>query len=404
MRRLRLHHCLLLLVCANWLSAQNLVPNPSFEAMYSEGCGVYITGEFAQHVQNWYAPTDATPDHFSTTNPVNCWNHVPNSTYAGPICTKGPQLPRTGDGMAGMFLYTIPNFEQREYIQVQLSSRLVPCQQYEVEFYVSLADYTEKACDHVGIHLSTAPILMSLYSVIHVVPQVQSPGMVTDTMNWVRVADTITADLPYEYLTFGNFYSDGMTQTVFNPTAISGPGCYGAYYYLDDVSIRPVCQEVTLSGSVSLCLGDSVELIANAPSCYDSLRWNTGAIGSTIHVMDGGEYMVTMYSGSCVSSDSIHVEAKDCPPLLELGNAFSPNGDGINDYYVPVTAQSLLWAEVMIYDRWGRQVWISRDMAQGWDGRVGGRDSPEGVYYCVSRFQGKDLKLGKSVGTILLVR
>ncbi|MFN8394705.1 MAG: gliding motility-associated C-terminal domain-containing protein [Bacteroidia bacterium] len=404
MRRFRRHLFLLLLLPGTWLPAQNLVPNPSFEDTLSLGCDPFINGEFGQRVQNWYAPSSGTPDHYTTLNPQSCWNHQPNSTYPGPICLKGPQMPRTGDGMAGMFLYTIATFEDREYVQVHLSSPLEVCQRYAVEFYVSLAEFTEFGTNRLGAHLSVGPVIIGTSTVITATPQVNAQGLISDTQNWVRIADTITADQPYDYLTFGNFFSDAVTQLVANPTSSGLPGCYGAYYYLDDVSVERICPQVAISGATTLCLGDSTPLSLSGVTCYDSLRWSTGETATSITVKDGGNYFVTVWSDSCVSTDSLHLEVTDCPPMLEMGNVFSPNGDGLNDLFLPVTAQALLNAELLIYDRWGRQLWSTRDMGQGWDGKISGKDCPEGVYYYTVRYQGKDLKLAQSSGALTLLR
>lgn len=77
-------------------------------------------------------------------------------------------------------------------------------------------------------------------------------------------------------------------------------------------------------------------------------------------------------------------------PTLELGNVFTPNGDGINDYWSPVLDRSLRVRSVTIFDRWGRQVFVNDNVTnidQLWDGRTrNGAELPEGVFYYVLRF------------------
>ena len=65
-----------------------------------------------------------------------------------------------------------------------------------------------------------------------------------------------------------------------------------------------------------------------------------------------------------------------------MGDAFSPNGDGINDtYYVPVTNLSgVKHFHMDIFDRWGQLVYTTNDVTQGWDGTYKGTPQPEGVY------------------------
>lgn len=107
-------------------NAQNLVPNPSFESTADNFCGIMSAGDFDVSVDDWYSPSLGTPDCFFDNIAPSCWNYQPTSTYGGPIGLKGEQLPRTGNVMSGLFTYTIPGFEDREYLQIQLSSPLTP--------------------------------------------------------------------------------------------------------------------------------------------------------------------------------------------------------------------------------------------------------------------------------------
>ncbi len=67
-------------------------------------------------------------------------------------------------------------------------------------------------------------------------------------------------------------------------------------------------------------------------------------------------------------------------PTLFLPNAFSPNGDGLNDYYKPIAAG--LNAYIFeIYDRWGQLVYSDAPESKGWDGSFRGEVLPGGVYY-----------------------
>ena len=65
---------------------------------------------------------------------------------------------------------------------------------------------------------------------------------------------------------------------------------------------------------------------------------------------------------------------------LYIPNAFSPNGDGVNDYFQPY-GQNLdpNNYELSIYDRWGQLVFYTKDMNSRWDGRVNGSDNKNKV-------------------------
>ena len=65
--------------------------------------------------------------------------------------------------------------------------------------------------------------------------------------------------------------------------------------------------------------------------------------------------------------------------LIGVPNAFSPNGDGINDI-VTVEGKGIIKLEFRIYNRWGQQVFFGTDQHIGWDGTYGGEPQPMEVY------------------------
>ena len=80
---------------------------------------------------------------------------------------------------------------------------------------------------------------------------------------------------------------------------------------------------------------------------------------------------------------------------LEVPNAFSPNGDGINDYYNVYNVKSIVSFSAAIYNRWGQQLYswgIDQIGCEdcGWDGTYKGKDVKPGVYYVVIDARGAD--------------
>lgn len=76
---------------------------------------------------------------------------------------------------------------------------------------------------------------------------------------------------------------------------------------------------------------------------------------------------------------------------LDMPNAFSPNGDGINDVYKAKEGfQSLVEFHAAIYNRWGQKLFEWTDPADGWDGKFNGKDVAQGVYFCHVEAKGAD--------------
>jgi len=92
------------------------------------------------------------------------------------------------------------------------------------------------------------------------------------------------------------------------------------------------------------------------------------------------------------------------PYAIYAPNAFSPDGDGLNDVF-NVSGQGIIDFQIEIFNRWGQMIFKSYDINQKWDGRFKGKDLPTGTYiYKINIITyGQNRKAAKS-GTINLVR
>lgn len=106
--------------------------------------------------------------------------------------------------------------------------------------------------------------------------------------------------------------------------------------------------------------------------------------------------------GSCSAPSPVYTVAIGGSEL-RIPNAFSPNGDGINDEW-KVAYRSLLSFECWIVDRYGNQVAHLTRPDEGWDGKRGGKLAPPGVYYYVITAKGADGKDYKESGDINILR
>jgi gliding motility-associated-like protein len=126
-----------------------------------------------------------------------------------------------------------------------------------------------------------------------------------------------------------------------------------------------------------------------------------------------GMYFVEMESPiGCLGSDSVYVKLKEeeIPPepnsRIFIPNAFSPDGDGVNDVFrVVAEGLSIFDFRISIFDRWGGEVFSGEGASTGWDGKKAGKDCPGGVYvykivFSVDGVPGSQ----ERVGTVMLVR
>ncbi len=115
--------------------------------------------------------------------------------------------------------------------------------------------------------------------------------------------------------------------------------------------------------------------------------WNTGQTGSSITVdpIATTTYTVTLTDPNgctAVGQVTVQVRVVGCTDKDEyLPNAFSPNGDGKNDVLY-VKSNVITEMTLVIYNRWGREMFRTTDISEGWDGRYNGAElSPDAYAY-----------------------
>jgi gliding motility-associated-like protein len=158
---------------------------------------------------------------------------------------------------------------------------------------------------------------------------------------------------------------------------------------------------------VIICPGEvavlSVEVLGNA-----ALLWSTGATTSTIEVSTAGIYTVTAGNACGTVSRSATVEqlvaCVDEDDLVHLPNAFTPDGDGVNDAFMAVSGSRLTSFELQVFNRWGEVIWTATDPALGWDGQVDGTPAPDGVYVTRLAYRTEDRKDRVVFGHVVLLR
>lgn len=141
----------------------------------------------------------------------------------------------------------------------------------------------------------------------------------------------------------------------------------------------------------------------NAREGYDSYVWSNGSNGKSVNVTATGTYMVRAQNDCGIVTDTFHVY-DFCDGCGYAPTAFTPNHDGRNDVFRIVGNISEL-VKLMIYDRWGNEVFYTTDINKEWDGTYKGKPCENGVYYYmfIVKCQGLDGMYIKK-GDITLLR
>ncbi len=173
-----------------------------------------------------------------------------------------------------------------------------------------------------------------------------------------------------------------------------------------NVTINPF-PRIDLGHDTSMCPGVVGFMLADVNNMGnpDAIwRWNTGATSSSIFVGHPGIYTVNVSLKGCDANDTIEI-FKDC--YIDIPNAFTPNGDGTNDFFIPrnLFTRGITSFEMKIYDRWGILMFETTKLdGRGWDGKYNGADQPMGVYVYLITVDMKSGESEKYKGNVTLMR
>ncbi len=269
MRNLYIYICV---ICKISFIGQNLVPNYSFEL--HSGCP-NASGAI-NFVNNWFASgTNNTPDYYNA-----C---ATNTVFGVPFHSAFDFQPSaSGNSYVGIWVYSTLGFS-REYIQTVLTQQLVLDNYYYFKMKINLNNYSKYSINKIGAMLSNSTNL-PLYTTptnTNVLGNYLNP-FIKDTMIWTDVHSIYKANGTEQYLSIGNFFNDINTDTVI----LSYASYPYSYYFIDDVSVEPICNPFWNYRDSSCVIGDSVligpaitglninwydannNLIANAPGIY----------------------------------------------------------------------------------------------------------------------------------------
>lgn len=165
------------------------------------------------------------------------------------------------------------------------------------------------------------------------------------------------------------------------------------------------------------CPEDTARFIDNSQGQIDNWQWtfgngNTSSLSAPpaqLYPLTGVE---TFYPVSLTVSNSFGCSTTATKMVKVLGtcliavpSAFTPNGDGKNDFLYPLNALKAENLDFRVFNRWGQLVFQSRDWTKKWDGRVNGHQQGTGVYIWTLNFTHRDTRVKYSLkGTTTLIR
>jgi gliding motility-associated-like protein len=164
------------------------------------------------------------------------------------------------------------------------------------------------------------------------------------------------------------------------------------------------------------CPNEPIKFTSTAVGQIVSHKWTFGDGGAASTASPSHTYSQpnrqTTYPVQYTVTDSYGCQNTVSKPVriysscfLAVPTAFTPNGDGLNDFLHPLNAIKAEQVEFKIYNRWGQLIFQTKDWKQGWNGTVKGLPQATGTYIWTLQYINRDTKkVIQEKGTVVLIR
>ena len=234
-----------------------------------------------------------------------------------------------------------------------------------------------------------------------------SPFIVVNKWSW-DLGNNTTANIlspTTKYSSAGNYNIQA--------TATSNNGCTYTYNFDGGVEISPNPELGFDYKRISWGFEETIlEFEANSSIQPSTYTWNFGnGANSTnavekVNYKDAGYYNVSLVATSDKGcKGSVTRSVLIVPPFdAYVPSSFTPNNDGINDYFGMEGVEFIGSFEMGIFNRWGQEIFHSLDLNNQWDGRYNNTPMPGGMYtfaITITDAEGRPYEIN---GTIQLIR
>ena len=300
--------------------------------------------------------------------------------------------------------------------------------------YLIVADQTGRTGCHDTIDLVVNPVLAT--ETTDLTPVLDSLAEGSDYTPTLTPFEEYTMDVPVLSLGNSEFFCDpttlpldatveGAESYLWNTGAITPqilaevPGTYfvedtsnlQCWILRDTISfnILPPPQVGVAADTTGFCDTGEATLIANVIGAT-SVFWSTGETSNTITVTEAGEYTIQAENmcGTTIQSFTLVVpnctgDPEDC--RVEIPNAFTPDNDGINDEFRPLSNCEVYEEYYLrIYSRWGQLIFESTNPNTGWNGRYKSKNMVSDLYGWILEYKfpnDEEVRLEKGEVTLL---
>lgn len=303
----------------------------------------------AQILNGSFEQVSSIPANMGQWQVVTGWTNAGSLTaspdfyhYDGTMATDLPETPLAivqafqGSAVMGFIACGKNGTNLREYLQTAFSAPLTVGKKYSISFRITNGSRTSTSLgglgvDNIGCFFSNGAVVQTDQTPLTQAPQFALTNVLY-TNEWKSVSFSFTADQPYTHMTFGVFGDDSDKTIVIR----EGADPLFAYYFVDAFTME------SLDDNFDHAYGEKLP-----PSEQPG-------------------------------KPHINPEKNNDSPFF-VPNTFTPDGDGYNELFIPVSNTLKDW-ELEVFNKWGERVFYTTDESRGWDGTWNGKFCENGSY------------------------
>jgi gliding motility-associated-like protein len=188
----------------------------------------------------------------------------------------------------------------------------------------------------------------------------------------------------------GSFYN--LQAGIYTLTVIDENQCNFDTVVTISPSLTPL--QTTMTKGDLGCYGKGVEGWANANISGGeppyTVVWSTNPVQTTEkaeNLMYGYYFVDILDANGCNIKDTVFIDPGTCCEEVFIPNAFTPNGDGVNDLFRVTTSAGIELIQFAIFDRWGNRIWHTYDFRRGWDGSYKGAQESMNTFHYIFHYK-----------------
>lgn len=234
---------------------------------------------------------------------------------------------------------------------------------------------------------------------------------------------TVTSDVAVSYKWYSNNTVVSTGKNLLNAIsgtyyleATDGRGCVvtsQSYIIPDAIAVLPTpqynSQTIVRYSNATIRVNNPYKQavtyqLFDSPTSTAPINQNSTGVFIINNVKEDRELFIKIIAGDCASAPgSVSIKVVD-ETIVEIPNAFSPNGDGINDEFRIQVTGLIFVNSLKIFNRWGQVVWETKEITNNWKGTRNGEPLPVGTYYYMLDAIGAFNKKIYKYGSVTIIR